>query len=129
MRWSTFLRLHAQGIIACDFFLSVTATFRQLYVFVVIEHRSRRLIHCNVIAHPPAAWTLQQSADDQVETSTAKTASNPRGANESGSRDAYVTKFLRTTGVYRIDCRSRPGGILQLYERAVAYGETGRRFK
>jgi len=47
MRWSTFLRLHAKGIIACDFFLAVTATFRQLYVFVVIEQRSRRLIHCN----------------------------------------------------------------------------------
>jgi putative transposase len=60
MRWSTFLRLHAQGIIACDFFLAVTATFRQLYVFVVIEHQSRRLIHCNVTAHPNAAWTLQQ---------------------------------------------------------------------
>jgi putative transposase len=37
-----------------------TATFRLLYVFVVIEHRSRRLIHCNVTAHPTAAWTLQQ---------------------------------------------------------------------
>src|SRR5450755_1588505 len=47
MRWSTFLRLHARGIIACDFFLAVTVTFRQLYVFVVIEQRSRRLIHCN----------------------------------------------------------------------------------
>jgi putative transposase len=31
-----------------------------LYVFVVIEHRNRRLIHCNVTAHPSAAWTLQQ---------------------------------------------------------------------
>jgi transposase InsO family protein len=60
MRWSTFLRLHAQGIIACDFFLAVTVTFRQLYVFVAIEHHSRRLIHCNVTAHPTAAWTLQQ---------------------------------------------------------------------
>jgi putative transposase len=30
------------------------------YVFVVVEHRSRRLIHCNVTAHPSAAWTLQQ---------------------------------------------------------------------
>jgi putative transposase len=60
MRWSTFLRLHAQGIIACDFFVAVTATFRLLYVFVVIEHRSRRLIHCNVTAHPNASWTLQQ---------------------------------------------------------------------
>ena len=60
LRWSTFLRLHAQGIIACDFLVAVTATFRLLYVFVVIEHRSRRLIHCNVTAHPSAAWTLQQ---------------------------------------------------------------------
>ena len=60
LRWSTFLRLHAQGIIACDFFVAVTATFRVRYVFVVIEHRSRRLIHCNVTAHPSAAWTLQQ---------------------------------------------------------------------
>jgi len=31
-----------------------------MYVFVVIEHRSRRLIHCNITAHPTAAWTLQQ---------------------------------------------------------------------
>jgi putative transposase len=63
LRWSTFLRLHAQGIIACDFFVAVTATFRLLYVFVVIEHRSRRLIHYNVTAHPSAAWTLQQLRD------------------------------------------------------------------
>jgi putative transposase len=60
LRWSTFLRLHAQGIIACDFFVTVTATFRLMYVFVVIEHQSRRLVHCNVTAHPSAAWTLQQ---------------------------------------------------------------------
>jgi transposase InsO family protein len=60
LRWSTFLRLHAQGIIACDFLVVVTATFRLLYVFVVIEHGSRRLVHCNVTAHPTAGWTLQQ---------------------------------------------------------------------
>ena len=60
LRWSTFLRLHAQGIIACDFFVAATATFRLLYVFVVIEHHSRRLIHYNVTGHPSAAWTLQQ---------------------------------------------------------------------
>ena len=54
LRWSTFLRLHARGTIACDFFVVITATFRLLYVFVVIEHHSRRLIHCNVTAHPSA---------------------------------------------------------------------------
>jgi putative transposase len=60
LRWPTFLRLHAQGIIACDFLVAVTATFRLLYVFVIIEHHSRRLIHCNVTAHRSAAWTLQR---------------------------------------------------------------------
>jgi transposase InsO family protein len=59
-RWSTFLRNHAKGIIACDFCVIVTVTFRILYVFVVIEHASRRLIHVNVTAHPTAQWTLQQ---------------------------------------------------------------------
>lgn len=59
-RWATFLRNHAKAIVACDFFLSVTATFRLLYVFVVIDHGSCRLLHLNVTAHPTAAWTLQQ---------------------------------------------------------------------
>jgi putative transposase len=58
-RWSSFLRNHAKAIVACDFFVAVTATFRQLYVFVIIEHGSRRLL-LNVTAHPSAAWTLQQ---------------------------------------------------------------------
>jgi transposase InsO family protein len=59
-RWSTFVRNHAQAIVACDFCVAMTATFRILYVFVVIEHASRRLLHVNVTAHPTAEWTLQQ---------------------------------------------------------------------
>ena len=43
-RWSTFLRNHAKAIIACDFFVAVTATFRLIYVFVLIHHGSRRLL-------------------------------------------------------------------------------------
>jgi transposase InsO family protein len=59
-RWGTFLSNHAKAILACDFFLTVTATFQLLYVFVLIHHGSRRLVHFNVTAHPTAAWTLQQ---------------------------------------------------------------------
>ena len=59
-RWSTFLKNHAKAILACDFFVVVTATFRMLYVFVVIEHGTRRLAHINVTANPTADWTLQQ---------------------------------------------------------------------
>jgi putative transposase len=59
-RWSTFMHNQAQGIVACDFCIAVTTTFRLLYVFVMIEHASRRLLHVNVTAHPTAQWTLQQ---------------------------------------------------------------------
>ena len=59
-RWSIFLRNHATAILACDFFVAVTVTFRLLYVFVVIEHGTRRLAHVNVTANPSADWTLQQ---------------------------------------------------------------------
>lgn len=59
-RWSTFVRNHANAIIACDFFVSVTANFRILYVFVAIEVGSRRILHCNVTQHPAAEWTTQQ---------------------------------------------------------------------
>jgi putative transposase len=54
------LKNHARALVACDFFGVVTGTFRMLYVFVIIEHRSRKLIHFGVTAHPSAAWTLQQ---------------------------------------------------------------------
>jgi hypothetical protein len=59
-RWSTFLKNHARAIVACDFFVAVTASFQMFYVFVVIEHGSRRLVRVGVTAHPSAEWTLQQ---------------------------------------------------------------------
>src|SRR6516165_4487165 len=59
-RWLTFVRNHAKVMVACDFFVVITATFRTLYVFVVMEIGSRRILHYNVTAHPTAEWTLQQ---------------------------------------------------------------------
>ena len=59
-RWRTFLRNHAAAIVASDFCVAVTASFRVLYIFVIVEHASRRLLHWNVTSNPTAAWTLQQ---------------------------------------------------------------------
>jgi putative transposase len=59
-RSSAFLKNHANAILACDFFVAVTATFRMLYVFVIVEHGTRRLAHVNVTAHPSADRALQQ---------------------------------------------------------------------
>ena len=54
------MRNHARSVLACDFFVTVTATFRMLYVFVVLEVGTRRILHWNVTAHPTAEWTAQQ---------------------------------------------------------------------
>lgn len=59
-RWLTFVHNHAKAIVACDFCLVVTATFRFLYVFVVMEHATRRMLHAKVTAHPTAPWTMLQ---------------------------------------------------------------------
>ena len=45
-RWVTFLRNNAGEILACDFFVVVTVTFRIHYVFVILEHGFRRILYC-----------------------------------------------------------------------------------
>lgn len=59
-RWMTFVRNHANSMIACDFATVVTARFRVLYVFVVMGVGTRRILHYNVTSHPTALWTTQQ---------------------------------------------------------------------
>jgi putative transposase len=58
--WSTFVRNHARSVLTCDFFVSVTAGFKLLYVFVIMEVGSRRILHWNITEHPTADWTTQQ---------------------------------------------------------------------
>jgi len=59
-KWKTFVSNHAKAMVACDFFVSVTAPFRLLYVFVAMEIGTRRIVHCNATEHPTADWTIQQ---------------------------------------------------------------------
>ncbi len=58
--WGTFLRNHREGITAMDFFAVPTATFRVLYVLLIIRHGRRDLACCNVTGNPSAAWVVQQ---------------------------------------------------------------------
>ena len=59
-RWATFVRNHAKAVVAADFFNVVTVSFRVLYVFVIMEIGTRKMLPFNVTAHPTAEWTLQQ---------------------------------------------------------------------
>ena len=56
----TFLRNHMNGITAMDFFVVPTVGFRLLYVWFIIDHGRRRIIHFNVTANPTAPWVIQQ---------------------------------------------------------------------
>ena len=58
--WRTFLENHASELIALDFFTVPTATFRVLFVLVILRHDRRRILHFNVTEHPTAAWTARQ---------------------------------------------------------------------
>jgi putative transposase len=58
--WRTFLENHADCLVGIDFFTVPTATFRVLYVFIVLSHDRRHIVHFNVTAHPSARWTAQQ---------------------------------------------------------------------
>jgi putative transposase len=56
----TFVRNHAKAMLACDFFVSVTVRFQVVYVFLIMEVGTRRLIRFNLTSYPTATWTLQQ---------------------------------------------------------------------
>ncbi len=58
--WRTFLKNHATAIASIDFFTVPTATFRVLYVFLVLSHERRRVVHFNVTYSPTAQWTGRQ---------------------------------------------------------------------
>jgi transposase InsO family protein len=58
--WRTFIDNHITDLASIDFFTVPTATFRILYVFLVLSHDRRRIVHFNVTVHPTAQWTAQQ---------------------------------------------------------------------
>ena len=58
--WRTFLDNHIPDIAACDFFTVPTVAFRILYVFIVLRHDRRQVVHFNITTNPHAEWTAQQ---------------------------------------------------------------------
>ncbi len=55
--WRTFLQNHAKELISLDFLTIPTASFKVLFVLVILSNDRRRILHMNVTDHPTAAWT------------------------------------------------------------------------
>jgi hypothetical protein len=58
--WRSFLRNEAIGIAAIDMFVAVSASFRLLYVMIILAHSRRKIVRFDVTQHPTAAWLSQQ---------------------------------------------------------------------
>src|SRR6202051_4319762 len=58
--WRSFLRNEAIGIAAIHMFVAVSASFRLLYVMIILAHGRRRIVRFDVTQHPTAAWLAQQ---------------------------------------------------------------------
>ncbi len=61
--WRSFLDNHVEDLVSIDFFTLPTATFRILFVFIILRHDRRRIVHFNVTEHPSPEWTAQQIVD------------------------------------------------------------------
>ncbi len=58
--WRTFLQNHVASLVSVDFIVVPTATFRFLFVFIVLHHKRRRIVHFGVTEHPTSPWVSQQ---------------------------------------------------------------------
>ena len=58
--WRTFLANHIGQVVAADFFVVPTVTYRLLFVLVLLAHDRRRVVHVAITGHPTSAWTAQQ---------------------------------------------------------------------
>ena len=58
--WRTFLANHLTSLVSVDFFTVPTIRFQILYVFLVLAHDRRRILHFGVTANPTAEWAAQQ---------------------------------------------------------------------
>lgn len=67
--WMTFLRNHVGQMVSVDFFTVATIRLRLFYVFVILTHDRRRILHFNVTEHPTAIWTAQQIVETFPEDS------------------------------------------------------------
>jgi putative transposase len=61
--WKAFLKNHVNDLVALDFFVVPTISYKVLFVLVILAHKRRHIVHVNITEHPTAEWTAQQVID------------------------------------------------------------------
>ena len=101
--WKTFLQNHLGEIVATDFFTVPTVRMRVLFVFIVLEHPRRKVLHFGVTEHPTAEWVGQQVVEAFAEREAPRYLIRDRDAS-------YGSEFRRRiqskqTGYFMISCK------------------------
>ena len=97
--WRAFLAAHARQIVAVDFFLVSTLTFRLLFVFIVLRHDRRELLHLHVTDHPTAVWTVRQIlSDPEAHHDWAIVATVDLNASDAAGEPVIRTQSFRSAG-------------------------------
>jgi len=106
--WRTFLDNHLGSLASIDFFTVPTATFRVLFVFLVLVQERRRVVHFNVTEHPSAAWTAQQI----IEAFPEDTAPRHMIRDRDGIYGQEFRRRVEGMGIEEVvTARNRPGRI------------------
>ena len=113
--WRAFLTAHARDIVAIDFFVVPTLTFHLLFVFVVLRHHRRELLHVNVTDHPSAVWTARQVIEAFPEETGPKYLLRDR---DSIYGEAF-TRCLNTIGIRQVITAPRAPWQNPFVERVI----------
>ena len=101
--WKAFLNNHVKDIVACDFFTVPTATCRVLFVFIMLAHERRRIVHFTITQHPTAQWTAQQIVDAFPWDTAPRYLLRDRDA----IYGAYLQQRVKTMGIEEVKTASR----------------------
>ena len=96
--WQTFLKNHMMNMVSIDFFTVPTATFRILFVLVILSHSRRKVVHFNATSHPTAEWTAQQI----IEAFPWDTAPKYLLRDRDSIYGAYFRKRLKNMGITEV---------------------------
>jgi hypothetical protein len=111
--WRAFLNNHAECLAAMDFFTVATARFRVLYVFIVLSHDRRQVVHFIATEHTTAQWTAQQLVEAFPFDSAPRSLQRDRDAIY-GKKVRRRIKSLGIEEVGELGCRLRSLNVLAI---------------
>ena len=126
--WRTFLDNHVQQLVSVDFFTVPTIRFEVLYVFLVLAHERRRILHFNITAHPTAEWTAQQLRNtfpwDSAPLSVARSEPNlhQTGPGHGYAGSAFCAASAVAKSLRRARDRHHPARVPRSYDHLQRSG-------